>query len=67
MDVENFRDYCLEKKGVTEKALMFKARGEMFAPCGLEHVRFQISLKCVPVSALSIKEKYNGISLAPIT
>lgn len=66
MDVENFRNYCLKKKGVTEEfpfdkeTLVFKVKGKMFALCGLEHVPFQISLKCDPVRALSLREEYNG-------
>ena len=66
MNVENFRDYCLAKKGVTEEfpfdeeTLVYKVSGKMFALCGLEHVPFQISLKCDPERALRLREEYDG-------
>ena len=43
MNIEEFRDYCLSKKGVTESfpfnelTLVFKIMGKMFAFSGLEN------------------------------
>ena len=50
MNIEQFREYCLSKNGVTEsfpfdkKNLVFKITGKMFALCGLEHYPFQVNL-----------------------
>ncbi|MGB7785216.1 MAG: MmcQ/YjbR family DNA-binding protein [Salinimicrobium sp.] len=66
MNIETFRTYCLTKKGVTEEfpfdeeTLVFKVMGKMFALCGLEHVPFQIALKCDPERAITLREEYDG-------
>ena len=66
MNVETFRVYCLSKKGITEEfpfdeeTLVFKVMGKMFALCGLEHVPFQIALKCDPERAIELREQYDG-------
>lgn len=66
MNVESFRMYCLSKKAVTEEfpfdeeTLVFKVMGKMFALCGLEHVPFQIALKCDPERALNLRDEYDG-------
>lgn len=66
MNVEEFRMYCLSKKGVTEEfpfdeeTLVFKVMGKMFALCGLEHVPFEIALKCDPERAIVLREEYDG-------
>lgn len=67
MDVESFRLYCLAKKGVTEEfpfdevTLVFKVMNKMFALSGLEHIPFQISLKCDPERAIELREEYDGL------
>lgn len=67
MNVEEFREYCLSKKGVTEefpfdeKTLVFKVMGKMFALCGLERIPCQINLKCDPERAIELRETYDGI------
>ncbi len=44
MNIEEFRAYCISKKGVTEafpfdeQTLVFKVMGKMFALSGLERV-----------------------------
>jgi len=66
MNVEEFRDYCLAKKGVTEEfpfdkeTLVFKVMGKMFALCGLERVPTQINLKCDPERAILLREEHDG-------
>lgn len=66
MDVESFRMYCLSKKGVTEEfpfdeeTLVFKVMGKMFALSGLEHIPFEIALKCDPERAVMLREEYDG-------
>ncbi len=67
MNVEEFREYCLSKKGVTEEfpfdktTLVFKIMGKMFALCGLERIPCQINLKCDPERAVQLREEYDGI------
>ena len=67
MNVEEFRDYCLLKKGVTEEfpfdetTLVFKVMGKMFALCGLDRVPTQINLKCNPERAIELRDAYDGI------
>lgn len=66
MNIEEFRQYCLSKKGVTEDlpfgpdTLVFKVMGKMFALSGLERIPPQVNLKCNPERALSLREEYVG-------
>lgn len=67
MNLEEFRDYCLAKKGVTESfpfgedTLVFKVMGKMFALTSLskwdanEH---SVNLKCDPEKAVELREEY---------
>ncbi|MBS3993631.1 MAG: MmcQ/YjbR family DNA-binding protein [Bacteroidetes bacterium] len=63
MNIEEFRDYCLAKKAVTESfpfdanTLVFKVAGKMFA---LTDIRppFKINLKCDPERAIELREQY---------
>ena len=67
MDVESFRSYCLNKKGVTEEfpfdesTLVFKVMGKMFALVALERLPSQCNLKCDPDRALELREEYDGL------
>lgn len=67
MDIESFRDYCLQKKGVTEEfpfgesALVFKVMGKMFALVGLDNVPYTASLKCEPDRATELRGEYDGL------
>lgn len=67
MNIEDFRIYCLTKKGVTEEfpfdsvTLVFKVMGKMFALCGLNHVPLRVNLKCDPDRALQLREEHDGI------
>lgn len=62
MNIEEFRDYCIAKKGVTESfpfdetTLVFKVF-KMFALTDVEN-EFRINLKCDPERALELREKY---------
>jgi predicted DNA-binding protein (MmcQ/YjbR family) len=66
MNIEEFRQYCLEKKGVTEEfpfggsTLVFKVMGKMFALTSLER-EFSINLKCDPELAIELREKYTAV------
>ena len=67
MNIEQFRDYCLEKKGMTEEfpfdeqTLVFKVMGKMFALSGLERIPHEINLKCDPERSVSLREEYDGL------
>lgn len=67
MNIEEFRDYCLSKKGsgesfpFDEQALVFKVMGKMFAITGLEHRPPVVSLKCDPERSASLREEYDGL------
>jgi len=67
MNIEEVRDYCLSKKGVTEEfpfdkeTLVFKVLGKMFVLSGLEHQPPKINLKCDPERAIELREEYDGI------
>jgi len=64
MNIEEFRVYCLNKKGVTEEfpfdeqTLVFKVMGKMFALSGLERLPPQVNLKCDPERAIELREEY---------
>ncbi len=70
MNVEEFRNYCLSKKGVTESlpfdahTLVFKVMGKMFALSGLERLPPQVNLKCNPERSVLLREEYDG-SITP--
>ncbi|MCD8528662.1 MAG: MmcQ/YjbR family DNA-binding protein [Chitinophagales bacterium] len=64
MNIEEFRAYCLAKKGVTEEfpfgpeTLVFKVMGKMFALTGLDSPEFKVNLKCEPELAIELREKH---------
>lgn len=66
MDVETLRDYCLNKRKVTESfpfdetTLVFKVMGKMFAIMPLEKDKM-IALKCDPDKAVELREHFSGI------
>jgi len=70
MNIEEFRQYCISKKGVTEEfpfdehTLVFKVMGKMFALSGLERVPSQVNLKCNPERSISLREEYDGTIIA---
>ena len=63
MNIEEFREYCLSKKDVTEcfpfdeQTLVFKVKGKMFALTDTEG-EFTINLKCDPEKAIDLREHY---------
>ncbi len=65
MDIESFRNYCLQKPGATEgfpfdsKTLVFKAI-KMFALTDVDSFR-SVNLKCDPERAVELRETYNGV------
>ena len=69
MNVETVREYCLNKKGVTESfpfddvSLVVKVMNKMFALIDLEEAN-HIALKCDPDKAIELSEHYSGIEVA---
>ncbi len=67
MNIEEIREYCLRKKGVSEsfpfddKTLVFKVMGKMFALLALEAELPTINLKCKPDEADALREEYSGV------
>ena len=66
MNIEEFREFCINKKGVTEEfpfdetTLVFKVLGKMFALSGLEHQPPTVNLKCDPERAIVLREEFDG-------
>ena len=64
MDIEQIRDYVLQKADVTEgfpfgeDTLVFKVKGKMFLCCGLNKMPIGINLKCNPDKAIELRETY---------
>ncbi|SDR71685.1 Predicted DNA-binding protein, MmcQ/YjbR family [Polaribacter sp. KT25b] len=70
MNIEELRDFCIAKKGVTEHfpfdnvTLVFKVMDKMFALIGLERWEKgeqKINLKCNPEKAEELRDKFEGI------
>lgn len=70
MHIDQFREFCLSKKGVTEEfpfdfdTLVFKVMNKMFALAPLskwEQGETTINLKCDPEKSIELREEYEGI------
>lgn len=71
MNIEELRDFCIAKKGVTEHfpfdevTLVFKVMNKMFALSGLdkwERGEESINLKCNPEKSEELRGEYEGIN-----
>ena len=66
MNLEEFRTYCLRKKGVTEEfpfdqnTLVFKVLGKMFALTDI-HSFESVNLKCHPEKAIELRETHDFV------
>jgi predicted DNA-binding protein (MmcQ/YjbR family) len=67
MNIEEIRDYCLAKPGVTEgfpfdeQTLVFKVMNKMYVLVGLEQQPPFINLKCDPERAIELRAEYEDI------
>lgn len=67
MNIEEFRNYCLQKPCVSEEfpfdevTLVLKVAGKIFALCGLEEPDFKVNLKCEPSYAEELREIHSEI------
>ena len=70
MNIEEIREYCIAKPGVTEgfpfndTALVFKVMGKMFALLDLSEDKHGISLKCDPERAIELRERHSEVTPA---
>ncbi len=67
MNLEEFRDHCLSKKGVTEETpfgpevLVYKVLGKMFSSTGIDRIPPSANLKCDPDKAIQLRNEYKSI------
>jgi predicted DNA-binding protein (MmcQ/YjbR family) len=67
MNIEQIREHCLKKKGVTEEfpfdedTLVFKVAGKIFLLASLETIPLQINLKCDPEKTIELREEYDSV------
>jgi predicted DNA-binding protein (MmcQ/YjbR family) len=67
MDVEQFRDYCLQKPASSEgmpfgeTCIVFKVSGKMFALVALDEMPATANLKCDPDLALELRDRYEQV------
>jgi len=70
MNIEEIREYCIAKPGVTESfpfndtALVFKVMNKMFALLDLSEESRGISLKCDPELAIELREQHSEVTPA---
>jgi predicted DNA-binding protein (MmcQ/YjbR family) len=70
VNIEELRDYCIAKPGVTEElpfdddTLVFKVCGKMFALCSIAEYTRGIALKCDPLRAVDLREQYTQVTAA---
>jgi len=68
MELIDFRNYCLSKKGVTEafpfdeETLVLKVGSKMFALTNINSQEFSINLKCEPLLAQALRQEYSSIT-----
>lgn len=66
MNIEELRDYCLQKPGVTEgfpfggDTLVFKIGGKLFLLAGLSDGN-HFNAKCDPELAVELRERYSEV------
>ncbi|MCK5135358.1 MAG: MmcQ/YjbR family DNA-binding protein [Bacteroidales bacterium] len=70
MNIEEIREYCISKPGVTEglpfndTALVFKVAGKMFALLDLSEEARGLTLKCDPELAIELREQHTEVTPA---
>ncbi len=67
MNIEQVREYCLSKKGVTEElpfdevSPVYKVMGKIFLIASL-NPPFTINIKCDPEKAVELRERYTAVT-----
>ena len=68
MTFDQYREYCLSKKGATEDlpfddvTLVFKVAGKMFSLVSMNESPLHVNLKCDPERSVLLREKYESIT-----
>lgn len=68
MNVEEFREYCISKRGVTEgfpfgeDVLVFKVMNKMFALTSLRDTSFHVNLKMNQELVNEYRERYDAVT-----
>lgn len=66
LNIESFRDYCLNKKAVTEgfpfdeNVLVFKVMDKIFALTDVNEFEY-VNLRCPPDYAATLREQFDGV------
>jgi predicted DNA-binding protein (MmcQ/YjbR family) len=69
MNLEQYRQYCISKKGVTEEfpfseeTLVFKVMGKMFSLTDVTEFG-SVNLKCDPEKGAELRERYEAVQEA---
>ena len=67
MNIEEIREYCIAKPGVTEgfpfdeHTLVFRVMNKMFALTGLDRDPPFVNLKCDPERAIELRGRYEAV------
>lgn len=67
MNIEELRNYCLAKIGVTEEmpfgpeTLVFKIGGKVFLLVGIDGKPLQFNVKCDPEKAIALREEFTCV------
>src|SRR3954470_10076956 len=67
MDIEQLRDYCLEKPGAEEcfpfgpDTLVYKIKGKIFLLTSLTSQPLQFNVKSDPETAIELREQYGSV------
>jgi predicted DNA-binding protein (MmcQ/YjbR family) len=67
MDLQELREYCISKKGVTEElpfgpnTLVFKVLNKAFVLTGVNDENLTFNVKCDPELAMELREKYDFV------
>jgi predicted DNA-binding protein (MmcQ/YjbR family) len=67
VDLEQFREYCLNKPKATEgtpfgeEVLVFRVGPKIFAMASLDEVPARVNLKCDPDRALDLRDRYEEV------
>ena len=67
MDIEQLRDYCLQKNGAEEgfpfgeDTLVFKINKKIFLLASLDKKPLQFNVKCAPQKAIELREEYPAV------
>lgn len=67
MNIEEIRDYCLNKKGVTEgmpfgdTVVVYKVSGKIFLLISMDDSPLQFNAKCDPEKAIELREQYDCV------